>query len=532
MLKRLVLAAFCAFANPASAQVVYDNGTAVQDAVLARNLFLLTSNQSTVVPSQTLGSQLRDALSASIQNNPIFNNPWTACVSGNVQSVQCTPWAALTTYIVGNVVSNGGHMYYAVTSTCVSAASIGPTTVTNSSITDGTCSWLYLGEPRTATNDANGPTVSVVSGSAPFASNLYWDFQHYSQFYSLQGVTSGTAYGSYYLPLYSMNQKVSSNAYGYGGRVCTNVTDSKFAITISNGSPPFSIVIDGRLLSPQADLSNSGNPATTVIDFSATSGYKTRTVCVQGIQNFPIYGGIITTNLGVIGKPANANLLQASFIYDSYDAGSGYGPFSAYSTFSSQVGWWLGWMPNSMGVGGTGVQNPGSYTNYITRLTDTYNAANIAAANIVLFNVSTNDASCTGAVTGSCPIGSETTAIQTLLSNIRSLSPKALIVGVGTSGINLGSNFAGFRTEDALGAAAFASWGDPAGSSMHCYVPLASTTPPSLFVGSYQSGVPSGLGSTSFLITADVTHPNDGGTQAMAQYVASQIANTCIPLVK
>ncbi len=494
----------------------------------------VASSAPPVVLQQTLGAKLRAAYQASATSNFAVNPPWFACVSGNnaIAAVVCSAWAANAAYATQSVVSNGGHLYVQVNGACTSASSGGPSAVTNSVVADNTCGWLYMGEARTAANDSAAPGVSTASGTAPFTGAVYWDLQGYPSLYTALGVSLGSAYGSYYELLTSFNNKAGSTT-GYGAKICANVTDSKFAVTVSSGSAQFAITINGRLLSPQAILYSTGNPADVIVDFSATSGYQTRAVCILSGKSNPAYGGIFTTTNGSV-TPAPSPTVNAAAIYDSYDAGSSYGPYSAYGVFSQQLAAYLGWTVWSMGQGSTGPQNPGTTCsgacyNYIQRAADSGNAATLAKMDVVVFNVSTNDVGCTGSVSSNCPIGSETTAIQMLLAQLRSVAPNAMIVGVGPSPIDPSANYAALISLDSVGSSAFASWNDPAGPGKKCYVPFAASVA-SVFPANYQSGAPSGLPSQPFLIdTGDLTHPVDLGTIAMAAWVQAQIASKCLP---
>lgn len=78
--------------------------------------------------------------------------------------VTATSWAALTAYVVGNVRTNATRIYIC-TGAGTSAGSGGPTT-TADSITDGTCTWKYVGEgaafvTATAECTETGPTVAT-----------------------------------------------------------------------------------------------------------------------------------------------------------------------------------------------------------------------------------------------------------------------------------------------------------------------------------------------------------------------------------
>jgi hypothetical protein len=503
-------------------------------AVVLFTAAAVASSSPPVVLQQTLGAKLRAAYQASAVNNFAVNAPWFACVSGNnsIANVVCSAWTASTAYPTQAVVSNGGHLYVQVNGACTSASSGGPSTVTNSVVTDNTCGWLYMGEPRIAASDSAAPSVSTASGTSPFSGAVYWNLQGYPSLYTPLGVSLAGAYGSYYELLTSFNNKAGS-ATGYGAKLCANVTDSKFAVTVSSGSAQYAITINGRLLSPQAILYSTGNPADVVVDFSSTSGYQTRTVCILSGKSNPAYGGIFTTASGSLA-PAPSPTVNAAAIYDSYDAGSSYGPYSAYGVFSQQLAAYMGWTVWSMGQGSTGPQNPGSTCsgacyNYIQRAQDSGNAATLAKMDVIVFNVSTNDVSCTGAVSSSCPVGSETTAIQTLLAQLRSVAPNALIVGVGPSPIDPSANYATMVSLDGAGSSAFASWNDPAGPGKKCYVPFAASVA-SVFPANYQSGAPAGLPSQPFLIdTGDLTHPVDLGTIAMAAWVQAQVAGKCLP---
>ena len=492
------------------------------------------SSAPPVVLQQTLGAKLRAAYQANSLSNFAVNPPLFACVAGNnsLAAVVCSAWAASTTYPEQTVVSNGGHLYVEINGTCTTASSGGPSTVTNTPIADNTCSWLYMGEARTAANDSAAPALSTVTGN-PWAGAVFWDTQAYPSLYTPMGVSFAGAYGGYWETLTSFNNKAGS-AQGYGGKVCANVADSKFAVAIASSDPPYSITINGRLLSPQAVLFNSGSPADVIVDFSGTSGYQTRTVCIIGSKSNPHYGGIYTTANGSV-TPVPAPAINAAVIYDSYDGGSNYGPFSAYGIWSQQLAAYMGWTVWSMGQGSTGPQNPGTTCsgpcyNFIRRAADSGNAATLANMNVIVFNASTNDALCTGSITTSCPVGSETTAIQTLLAELRTLAPNALIIGVGTEPINTSSAYAAQVALDNTAAAAFAAWDDPAGPGKKCYIPFAASATLSPIVASYMSAVPSSLPSTAFLInTGDTTHPTDLGTIALAAWTQAQIAQKCLP---
>jgi uncharacterized phage protein gp47/JayE len=73
-------------------------------------------------------------------------------------------WVALTPYVVGNYVKNGGNVYICITAG-TSAGSGGPTT-TAADITDGTVHWEFLGVGDgyanvVATSELNGPIVAL-----------------------------------------------------------------------------------------------------------------------------------------------------------------------------------------------------------------------------------------------------------------------------------------------------------------------------------------------------------------------------------
>src|ERR1700761_2140946 len=106
----------------------------------------VASSSPPVVLQQTLGAKLRAAYQASATSNFAVNPPWFACVSGNnsIANVVCSAWTASTAYPTQAVVSNGGHLYVQVNGACTSASSGGPSTVTNSVVTDNTCGWLYM----------------------------------------------------------------------------------------------------------------------------------------------------------------------------------------------------------------------------------------------------------------------------------------------------------------------------------------------------------------------------------------------------
>ena len=492
--------------------------------------FISFQNLTNTLP-YGLGKQLSAAYqSATAAGNYIDNPPWFACVSGNNANLLlvCSAWQASTAYGQGAVVSNGGHLYVA-SGAGTSASSGGPTGQTNVAQTDGSVTWYYFGEPRSTANDANASVISTATTTTPFSGAVWWVPSTYPQQY--------TVYGASFFPVSSFERLYSGNYAAatprqFGGKVCALVTDTKFAVTTGNNNR-FGLTIDGRELSPQQELYSSGGPSGIVLDFSSTSGFKTRNICFyQSIANGAL-GGIFTTAAGSV-TPAPIAPASMAFVYDSYDAGSAAGPWSGYGLLSQQAGERLGLASWSLSQGGTGPQNPGaSLYNYQQRIADTTNAGILAGVQMVVTNLSTNDAACTGSVTASCPTGSEATAIQNVLSGIRSVNSTALIVVFGPAPINNGSSYSSYVTEDSTYGPSVTSWSDPAGPGHVCYIPWANSSVFTPVVASYITGVPTGLPSTAQLInTADSTHPYDLGITIIAKWMTTQIATQCYPNLK
>ena len=427
------------------------------------------------VQKETLGSKLRNAYQAASKSNYVVNSPWFSCISANPASVVCSAWSASTTYSQGTVVSVGTsptHLLVLSNSSCTSGTgtpSVG--TSFDAVISDGGCSWYYLGAQTATSNDAGAPTLSTASGTAPWAGAVWWVAGSYPSLYTPNGVSISTTYGTYYKHMYSFNNFLN-NPVGIGGEVCANVTDVKFAIASSSGGTPYSVTIDDRLLSAQAVNYNTGNPADVIFDFSTTTGFKTRKVCVRGGKYTPNFGGIFTTSQGSV-TPATPPVVNAAYIYDSYDAGSSYGPFSGYSLLSQQVGARMGWSVWSMSQGTTGPQNKNvTYYNYQQRIYDSGNMATLANMDVIVTNLSTNDSSCTGSTNGTvCPTGSEATALQNMLSGIRSVNSNALIVVFGPAPVNGGAGYSAYVAEETSYATAVTGWADPAGVGKICYIP-------------------------------------------------------------
>ena len=98
----------------------------------------------------------------------VFNGAygWSSTHLGKIRGpVGPLAWAASTPYTVGVVRLNGSSVYVQNASTCVSASSGGPTG-TGGGITDGSCSWTYLGayvSGQGIGNATNTPTADATS---------------------------------------------------------------------------------------------------------------------------------------------------------------------------------------------------------------------------------------------------------------------------------------------------------------------------------------------------------------------------------
>ena len=110
---------------------------------------------------ETLGTKLRRLAKSAYIRDPWVKRPM----------VTATPWQPSTTYIIGNVVVNGGNNYVCLVSG-TSAASGGPTgTSSNTLKTDNTASWTYFGN-NLATSDPVTSTPAWAATTAYVAGNL------------------------------------------------------------------------------------------------------------------------------------------------------------------------------------------------------------------------------------------------------------------------------------------------------------------------------------------------------------------------
>lgn len=478
---------------------------------------LAQSRLPPTVQVQTIGDKERSAQSAAAQSNPAINPPLTIAPA----------WVIATPYVAGNVRAANSNIYVQVNSSCTSAASgTGPAGTNSNLITDNTCSWYYFGQPASATSDSAAPTVTTSTAGSPFASAVLFTPATYPSLYKVYGATPATL-ATFYWNFTTFNNK-AGNAIGYGYKVCANVTDAKFAVGYTNSSPAAAVIIDGRYYSPEVQFQTGGTPNWWIFDFTATTGYKQRNVCLQsGKAAGASFAGFATTPAGVVAAPVVSNEIKAAFVYDSYDAGSGNGPFTSYGTLGATISNMLGWTYWPMGQGSTGVQNQGTTCsttcyNYLQRVQDAANAAILAQQNIILFNVSTNDGGLSG----------EQAAVTALLTAIRAANSTALIIGIGPAPLNSAPTYAQTQALDTAGAAAFAAYSDPAGAGLTCYIPFANAVVPAI-TGSFETGNPTNANSFGTLISnGDGVHPTDTGTQVIAKWLTVKIATSCLAAVR
>lgn len=283
----------------------------------------------------------------------------------------CAAWVTATAYRVGDVRTNAGKYYLAVSNATSGATA--PTHTEGDAISDGGVQWTFLGGVGSLSDDPDVPTVTSSNATPSAPLTCWWNPTVFPNKYRVLGGYPTYSASTWIRP-YAFQYLADGTRGSYGTAVTFKTDAPKFAIFLnSNGTVRFNI--DGRPYSqdnynPYTQLNNDQGWVT--FDFGSVR--KERLVEVlSNIPSGPYFGGVRTDDLSSVWADTR-ECVKVAWIGDSLSAGSSYGPFLSGGTITSFVGSALGWEDiRNCSRGGTGWLNRGTggadYT-YRERLTE------------------------------------------------------------------------------------------------------------------------------------------------------------------
>ena len=495
-------------------------------------------------------------------------------------------WGTGQTIVFGNVRSNAGSWYQAVTSGTTGATAPTGGITAPTVINDGGVSWTWLGFALVTANDPLAPWAVTVTANAATTvaaglTNTGWQgssflpnlFRAYGDVWDLSSGWIGNLRGYQSAPYsaIAVGQTYALNAYGvanynvyklttfvssapYSGALPSGtstfvdangntwtyqtaafktstakvgfwVNDYAFSINVGNGQSLNTnrISIDGRYLSPDGVIATGSATTYVVLQFATKKPRFVTWEWPQGQQNTPSFIGATTTPTGDVWLPGTRDDVRAMFISDSvFDGSSSYGPFIGGNAVGSRVCARMGWTDCWQWAIGGT-----GWVNTNSGASRTYGQripdALAKNPDIWIFLGSTNDAGYSAA--------SVTAAVTAGLQAIRAGGSTAPIVVFG-----LWSLSGALATEQAVqaGVSAFV---DPLGKTF--FIPIYQDPAFSWITGSwnYSGGAWNGNASNTAAVNSgayvsiDGIHPPDPGADYLANRMVRALNTNVLPFL-
>lgn len=428
------------------------------------------------------------------------------------------PWIGPSAWTTGEAVKQGDVRKNSATPTqwYVAAGSgtcgaTEPTHVNGAAVTDGAVLWTHLGGPAwDPADDVAKPTLTLTGATSTPAGLTALDVWANRSLFTFNGCAP-VQYATNRANLQVFNYNAAASVTQRGGSVSFWSDAPKIGFEVASGTAGTCLFVDGRPVTTGPIYPFAGSNFWATVDWGSR---KPRLWEIHyGKDNAALYQIAVTSADQIWPAPA-AGALRAGFIGDSYLAGSSYGPFLLGNTLSEHFGRLIGiddmWR---MGIGGTGLLNPGTgpYFTYRERVPQLL-ALN---PNAIFVYGSTNDLSYSQAA-----ITAEALAF---LDAIRAGS-SAPIFWFGPAPI--AGSYSSIQTVDTAVAAAVAA---RPGKNV-IYKSMLTAVPPWL-TGSHNNANYSWSSDISQYIGGDNVHPVDKGTMYLAGRMAAAYANEMLPLV-
>ena len=495
-------------------------------------------------------------------------------------------WGTGQTIIKGNVRSNAGSWYQAVSNGTTGATAPTGGVASSVVISDGAVSWVWLSYASVASNDPLAPSSVTITANAASTvvaalTNTGWQgssflpnlFRAYGDVWDLSSGWIGNLRGYQGTPYsaIAVGQTYALNAYGvanynlyklttltlsapYSGALPSGtstftdangniwtyqtaafkpsttkvgfwVADYAFAIVTGNGQSlnPNRISIDGRYLSPDGVIATASATTNVVFQFATRKPRLVTWEWPQNQQNTPTFVGVTTTPSGDVWLPAARDDVRAMFISDSiFDASSTYGPFIGGNQVAARVGARMGWTDIWQWCLGG---TGWCATNSGASRTYGQRIPDALAKNpdIWIFMGSTNDEAYSAATV--------TAAVLAGLQAVRAGGSTAPIVVFG-----LWSLSGALATEQAV-QAGVSAFTDPLGKTF--FIPIYQDPAFSWITGSwnYSGGAWNGNASNTLAnnsaayVSADNIHPSDSGSDYLANRMVRALNTNVLPLL-
>jgi len=376
-------------------------------------------------PQETLGAQLRRLATSAKGNNPIElpplqgAQPWIVLTgaypgnsatvaqgalysnggyayyaavggssgtatapTGTARNVQYSDGSVVWLYYgfqVGDIVSNGGNAYQVVTAGLPATSGGGPTG-NSLSITDGTITWKYIG-PQTAPVFTQSPMhnsslttiYSMTQGASAYA--LIPDNSGVVRFEGgwpfVDSFAVGVSVGAPNIAPSTANcgnaifgsLNVSCNYQSY-----TFIAEAAIVEVEALGQSPFNVIVNGQYISSNVIECSyyTGGLQACQLDFTNVGGRKPRQITIEATSNTAIRQ-IAVGPSDSLAYPATRDNFGVAVVGSSLS--------TATNASDASHGWsnifrYLVGLPDnaSFAIGGTGLINPGSASNYITHV--------------------------------------------------------------------------------------------------------------------------------------------------------------------
>jgi hypothetical protein len=460
-------------------------------------------------PGETWAARLRRLAISARNRNPIE----CPTLIGSV------PWMAATAFETGAVVSNGGQVYLATTGG-TSAASGGPSGG-GFNITDGTVYWDALGlqtAPVVSTLYAThntafsqafniNPAVDYTDGGRFFRLTGGIPYAQYSVWYTMQSATVADGQGN--LDGHTKTGNYNAVTFLFEGSIC------EISIFTANINPIFIIVddqyIDSLVVEPSGGVARFFSIDFTNVDSQTDvrdgTGRQRHQITVEFAATPFI--GVNCLPSSAVSYPEVIDDFSVGLIGDSQVPGSnGLLTQNAYGVQLKHV---IG-LPDIMlcGIGGTGIVNRGTNTNYIGHCIGDLQLLNaFRPLGVIFIQPSQNDSS----------FGSRLAAASlALFQALRAAFPTVPIFVTGniTGG---GATLAVPRSNETVIAGVVANL-QAGGDDLIIFIPSATDPQGPWITGNGNVGTPNGTGNSDVDFSNDGAHMNVAGHSLWARKLA------------
>lgn len=467
-------------------------------------LDIWTLNGST----QSFGLKLRRLATTALTSNPLINPPLIV-----------TPaWVANTAYVIGQVVTNGGHQYFCEVGG-TSAASGGPAGVGVAPITDNTVTWFYFGDPPITASNALAPAITTNTTRPSGLTTDYSLLANAGLFMISSGHPIAQAGTTFCIAAVSRTStgncgnSINFSATYWSASVMTDAP--KFVIRTNNAtSATFRIIVNGQYLNLSGTVPAAANPSYNMVDYTNAGGRLPRLVTFECEQVCGLAGITVSPADSVWLPPSNDNV-RAIFVGDSITLGSNVQvtAMDYPHVVCKLLGWNDCW---NVALGATGyiANDAGNGFNFLGSITDVTNYA----PNIVIVMGGTNDSGNSATVI--------TAAVLKYLQALRAALPTVPIIVCGIAN-SQGATATNINAENAI-LAGFNQFAD----SNSFFIPIVtdSTLSGPWFTGSGNVTAPSGSGNNdSYGYTA--SHFTQSGYTYLATKIATYIRTNILPLI-